>query len=66
METAKEKENVLRRIIEKTLRENFIVHDADGTLSASVREIVDVIAESLLHNPDFSFDLSVRMNRKEQ
>jgi len=66
IEAVKEKEKNIRHIIEKSLKYNFIVHDADGTLSASVREIVDVIAESLLHNPNFSFDLSVRMNKKEQ
>jgi len=65
IEAVKEKEKNIRRIIEKSLKYNFILHDADGTLSASVREIVDVLAESLLHNPNFLFDISVRMNRKE-
>lgn len=66
MEPVKKKEKILRRIIEKSLRENFIVHDAEGTLSASVGEVVDEVTEALLHHPDFLFKFSVRRNKKEQ
>lgn len=41
------KGKMLRNIIEESLKENFIVHDADETICASVGEIVDAVVESL-------------------
>jgi hypothetical protein len=41
------KEKIFRNIIEQSLKENFIVHDANETICASVGEIVDAVVESL-------------------